>query len=106
MVQYFIMGKWKHHKYALSTVDMDQWEYHILSTYGISRQDYMQILEAQGGRCDICQRLPDKQRLHIDHSHRSGEVRGLLCSLCNRALGWMEKHREVAQKYLDREPNP
>jgi hypothetical protein len=38
--------------------------------------------------------------LHIDHDHETGEIRGLLCSRCNGALGWYEKHKNGIETYL------
>lgn len=56
--------------------------------YGIDLDDYHEILEGQGGRCAICGRLPSlKQSLVVDHDHRTGDVRGLLCVRCNTVLG-------------------
>jgi hypothetical protein len=56
--------------------------------YGISPEEYDAILVAQRGVCAICARPNDDgRRLHVDHCHDSGKVRGLLCHLCNRALG-------------------
>ena len=59
---------------------------HLKDRYGITLSQYDTLFDIQGGRCAICHRTPRKQRLHVDHSHSSGEVRGLLCLLCNRAL--------------------
>lgn len=44
------------------------------------------MLTAQGGGCAICGAKPKTRRLHVDHDHASGAVRGLLCHRCNRAL--------------------
>jgi hypothetical protein len=48
------------------------------------------MLAAQGGVCAVCRKLnPDRlgRRLHVDHCHETGRVRGLLCTLCNNAIG-------------------
>lgn len=42
------------------------------------------MIEAQGGVCAACK--TDKPK-HVDHDHKTGRVRGMLCSLCNQALG-------------------
>lgn len=56
--------------------------------YGISQADYDAMLEAQGGGCGICgDAPPDDVAFHVDHDHRTGEVRGLLCVNCNNGLG-------------------
>ncbi len=58
--------------------------------YGITIEEYDEMLEAQNYRCAICR---DKDpggrssRFHIDHDHVTGEVRGLLCVNCNNGLG-------------------
>jgi len=68
--------------------------------YGITDEEY-DVLEAlrQHG-CMICGRPEDHRRLHIDHNHDTGEVRGLLCSHCNSALGWMQNHEDKIGGYL------
>lgn len=62
-----------------------------LRRYGLSSEDYDRMVEAQGGVCVICRLPPTKgkgERLHVDHCHKTGKVRALLCSDCNRALGY------------------
>lgn len=53
---------------------------------GISNEAYERLLELQGGGCAICGNPPKNRRLSVDHNHRTGKVRGLLCFRCNRAL--------------------
>lgn len=57
--------------------------------YGINPSAYKQILEKQEGKCAICgcYNLSAKKVFSIDHCHKTGKVRGLLCSNCNTALG-------------------
>jgi hypothetical protein len=58
--------------------------------YGITGDEYDELFKYQGGRCFICRRKPRTKRLAVDHDHRTGEVRGLLCANnengCNRAV--------------------
>jgi Recombination endonuclease VII len=58
----------------------------VARTYGISAKEYGVIFRAQGGRCGICRNRPVTARLAVDHDHKTGEVRGLLCSRCNHEL--------------------
>ncbi len=57
-----------------------------LKKYGITPARYEELLRIQGGACAICQRAPQAQRLAVDHNHKTGEVRGLLCVRCNRRV--------------------
>ena len=57
----------------------------ILNTYGLTPGDYQRLLEYQGGACAIC-RGTRSYRLNVDHCHRTGKVRGLLCRRCNKLL--------------------
>jgi hypothetical protein len=53
---------------------------------GVSDDDYARLLEAQDGHCALCPSEPKTRRLHADHDHRTGKVRGLLCHRCNRVV--------------------
>ena len=56
--------------------------------FGLSWDDYDLLLICQDGRCAICGGKPRKYGLAVDHDHKTGEIRGLLCSRCNhRMLG-------------------
>lgn len=63
--------------------------------YGLTLAGYNALLRKQRGVCAIC-RTPERElhkhttrvrALPVDHDHRTGKVRGLLCSKCNRAIG-------------------
>jgi len=59
-------------------------------TLGISDEDYWKIYKEQEGRCGICKRRMYSKRYKafcVDHDHKTGRIRGLLCHSCNSALG-------------------
>lgn len=70
----------------------------LKSKYGISIEEYMHRLDKQRGVCACCgeyetetdARTKQTKRLQVDHDHVTGEVRGLLCSGCNKALGQLK----------------
>ena len=76
---------------------------HIMETYGISSEEYWLIYEAQGGVCYICRRARGiKKKLSVDHCHSTGQVRGLLCTMCNKyILGHLRDDVEAAQRVID-----
>jgi hypothetical protein len=53
---------------------------------GITDELYFEMLERQSGHCALCPATPKTRRLHVDHDHKTKQVRGLLCMRCNRAL--------------------
>jgi hypothetical protein len=78
--------------------------YNFEYKYGITFDQYMQMLEDQNGVCRLCKGTnPSGRRLAVDHNHETGEVRGLLCSNCNTALGLLKDNPvllEAAIAYL------
>jgi len=75
----------------------------LQNTYGISLDDYNELLALQSGKCAICGKHQSKfsYPLHVDHDHKTGKVRGLLCSGCNGGLGHFEKLHKEMQDYLE-----
>lgn len=89
----------------------------LKQNYGITLEDYNELLKKQGYSCAICGRLENEnhpftkkpQRFSVDHDHITGKVRGLLCNRCNLTIGkfdddvslfqsailYLEKSREV-----------
>jgi hypothetical protein len=59
-------------------------EYHLRRRYGIGAADVDGMIQRQGGVCAACRVDPPS---HVDHDHATGRVRGVLCFLCNQALG-------------------
>lgn len=78
----------------------------IKKLYGITYSEYEKMVLIQENKCAICGKEPDLKKyrachsLAIDHCHKSGMVRGLLCNKCNRALGWFEDSSVILEKAL------
>lgn len=80
---------------SIRTRDRARW-------YGLTTEELEAMRAAHAGRCAICGKTPEK--LHIDHDHQTGRVRGLLCPRCNKALGFVEDDAFLvaARAYLER----
>lgn len=65
----------------------------LLRKFGLSEEEYQHLLLAQGKRCRICGDHQDNlsNNLSVDHCHKTGEIRGLLCIRCNSAIGFSVK---------------
>ena len=77
----------------------------IKHRFGISEEEYIKMSDAQGNRCAICgvHQLELEKRMAVDHSHKTGKIRGLLCMHCNLGIGHLQDSvdlLEKAQKYL------
>lgn len=53
---------------------------------GVTDDVYARMLAQQGGGCAICGNPPKTRRLDVDHDHKTGTVRGLLCFVCNHYI--------------------
>jgi len=59
-----------------------------LKEFGLTIEDYDQMLLKQNGVCKICgKKCSSGRRLAVDHCHTTGKVRGLLCGRCNQGIG-------------------
>jgi hypothetical protein len=80
-----------------------QREYNFRYQYGIGMDEYYTLLEQQNYVCLICNTKhgeKDKQRLHVDHCHETGKVRGLLCHNCNVVLGLSKENIDIFKKMI------
>ena len=75
----------------------------IKRLYGLTTDEYSDKLRAQGYSCLMCgaHQANLKYRLAVDHCHRTGKVRGLLCPKCNNAVAAYENHKEHIEAYLE-----
>lgn len=83
-------------------------ESRVQKVYGLGPGQYQELYRFQGGKCYICQRATGaSRRLSVDHDHKTGKVRGLLCRPCNDVLGHFRDDTEAfvrAHKYLQLSP--
>ena len=79
-------------------------DWSLTKRYGISAAEYDAMLLAQNGRCAICKRPPKRNRLHVDHDHATGRVRGLLCVGCNSKLDWWLALRQEIGAFTESRP--
>jgi hypothetical protein len=73
-------------------------DYHLRRRYGISAAEVDAMIEAQGGVCAACK---TDEPVHVDHDHKTGRVRGILCFLCNQALGNVRDDMRRLQSLID-----
>lgn len=70
-----------------------------LKKHGIQLEHYYKMLAAQDNKCAVCKSIDPKRKnakgFFIDHDHKTGRVRGLLCHRCNLAAGWMEDNLSI-----------
>jgi hypothetical protein len=77
--------------------------------FGIN--EYNQLLEKQGHKCAICRSTDPKGRksgrgggvdvFYVDHCHTTGKVRGLLCNICNRSMGYLGDNTQILQSMIE-----
>lgn len=68
-------------------------DHHLKTNYGAPLGTYDKLFHEQRGRCAIClsNKPSGKGTFHLDHSHSTGKIRGLLCHHCNCALGHLSE---------------
>ena len=71
--------------------------------YNITLQQYDDMLAKQDGHCAICDAVhnADGTRLCVDHDHKTGKIRGILCTACNTLLGYVNDDISILAKAID-----
>jgi hypothetical protein len=72
---------------------------------GLTQEQYAAMVRIRGGACDICGLVPERGRLNIDHDHKTGKIRGLLCRQHNLGLGFFRDEvvlLSAAIRYLEK----
>lgn len=73
----------------------------LKNTFGMSEQDYEELLQSQNYCCAICNTPTPTGRwkvFAVDHCHTTGKVRGLLCNECNRGMGLLKDSADICMK--------
>lgn len=77
-----------------------QREWWLSKTYGLTRVEWLTLLDSQGYRCAICNTDDFGAKPHTDHDHLTGAVRGILCHRCNLALGNVRDSVDVLERMI------
>ena len=69
--------------------------------YGVTKEFLVSLYDKQAGKCAICNAVPHTERgLHVDHCHKTKQVRGLLCHGCNTGIGAMKDSVDIISQAL------
>ena len=77
-----------------------QKHYSRLRRYGLTKEQFYQMVADREGKCDICHRVPEHE-LRVDHDHTTNTVRGLLCASCNSGLGFLGDTIEGLERAIE-----
>lgn len=72
--------------------------------FGISSDVYLKMLSLQKNKCAICNKeesCPKHKYLSIDHDHKTGKIRGLLCNKCNKAIGLLDDNPKILHSAIN-----
>lgn len=83
--------------------------YQLRYKYGITIEEYKAISRLQNHRCKICGKKEKKRHsqtgklrdLCVDHDHKTGKIRGLLCDVCNRLLALARDNKIILSSAID-----
>lgn len=81
-------------------------EHNLLKKYNLTEEGYQELLKSQDYKCGLCKSSEaggrtTSNKFHVDHDHLTGKFRGLLCSLCNLALGHWKDDLERLRRAVD-----
>jgi hypothetical protein len=85
------------------------WEKNLRMAFGINIEQYQKMFDEQNGCCAVCGETETEihprsgrlRRLAVDHCHKTGKVRGLLCNNCNRAIGLLKDDPTVLRSAIN-----
>lgn len=68
--------------------------------YGITIEQYEAMVKEQKGVCYICKNENPNRKLSVDHCHKTGKIRKLLCDKCNMTLGLINDSQELLKQFI------
>lgn len=93
-------------RYRAAKPDITRW-IETRRNFGLEPGEVAAMLTAQANRCAVCRTAdPGKSAWCIDHDHRTGEIRGILCAACNKAIGFFRDSPESMRAAADYVQNP
>jgi hypothetical protein len=95
--------KWQRHCSPLCAEQYGNRSYKLKKLYGIDHQTYNKMFAEQNGCCRICLEHQTNlaRKLAVDHCHTTGQIRGLLCTKCNQALGLLNDDSTNVQRMME-----
>ncbi len=77
--------------------------WYLYRKYKITPEQYLKLFQDQKGACAICgiDQVAYKRRLCVDHDHKTGTIRGLLCQTCNVMLGSGKDSPNILRKGIE-----
>lgn len=75
--------------------------WHLKHTFGIGISEYKLLVSKQNGVCAICRGKDKGRKLAIDHDHKTGQIRGLLCGRCNQGIGHFLEDRLLMRRAIE-----
>lgn len=85
----------RYHKNKEVHLERQRW-YQIEKKYGLSKEEYLELMDEAS--CEICGKQED---LCVDHSHSTGNVRGVLCRQCNQGIGLLGDEYETVLRAVE-----
>jgi len=78
-------------------------KYWLKIKHNLSYEDWLEMWEAQNGKCAICGNdFPSQYRAAVvDHDHKTGKIRGLLCNKCNRGIGYLNDDEKILTSAIE-----
>ncbi len=100
------MRKWRENHPTYYTGERVR-KYQLKAEYGLTHETFQELLDSQGGKCACCDKdlasleTRVNKRYHVDHDHKTGQVRGILCAGCNTAIGLLGDDVSAVQRAVD-----